>query len=393
MHSFYNFVSGPLAWVAFLLFFGGSIYRIVSMLRLVAQKERFIFTYMSWRYSLRSIFHWIVPFATVNWRRQPVLTVVTFAFHLCLFAAPLFLLSHAVLWDEAFGISANFSIGQTAGHKLIPAPREVDPIQVQTPRTGTLAVVVPSVETDITWTMPGEMSLFTCSNRVDIYAVKQADGQETRIRRNVETDEGENTIRWQPEAGMAPGRYHIRVLAENGCQGESGIFRIDACDYAIESVVLHGGGSLEAGIDVREHSTVSGTFDVRVRWNGIPVPSNLPPGTSWDNRLTVLSALTGANITHPAEGASFTYRDRPADDGILLVRVPFSFPRDDIPTMRRGRHLPLEFRLRPFGASIDSDPTNNTFNGELRVLGATDNDLRIGIYPSDFNLTRRSRAA
>ena len=105
MHSFYNFVSGPLAWVAFLLFFGGSIYRIANMLILVAKKERFIFTYMSWRYSLRSIAHWIVPFATVNWRRQPVLTVVTFVFHICLFTAPLFLLSHVILWDEAFGIS------------------------------------------------------------------------------------------------------------------------------------------------------------------------------------------------------------------------------------------------------------------------------------------------
>ena len=105
MYSFYNFVSGPLAWVAFLLFFGGSIYRIVSMLMLVAKKEPFIFSYMSWRYSLRSIFHWIVPFATVNWRRQPVLTVVTFAFHICLIVTPLFLLSHVVLWDEAFDIS------------------------------------------------------------------------------------------------------------------------------------------------------------------------------------------------------------------------------------------------------------------------------------------------
>jgi nitrate reductase gamma subunit len=105
MHSFYNVVSGPLAWIAFLLFFGGSIYRIVSMLRLVAEKEKFIFSYMSWRYSLRSIFYWLIPFAAVNWRRQPVLTVVTFAFHICLLAAPLFLLSHVVLWDEAFGIS------------------------------------------------------------------------------------------------------------------------------------------------------------------------------------------------------------------------------------------------------------------------------------------------
>jgi hypothetical protein len=88
MHTFYNFVSGPLAWIAFILFFGGSVYRIVSMLMLVAEKEKFIFTYMSWRYSLRSILHWIIPFATVNWRRQPVLTVVTFAFHICLVATP-----------------------------------------------------------------------------------------------------------------------------------------------------------------------------------------------------------------------------------------------------------------------------------------------------------------
>ena len=105
MHSLYNLASGPLAWVAFLLFFGGSIYRIVRMLMLVAQKENFIFTYMSWRYSLRSILHWITPFATVNWRRQPVLTVVTFAFHICLLVAPIFLMAHVVLWEESFGLS------------------------------------------------------------------------------------------------------------------------------------------------------------------------------------------------------------------------------------------------------------------------------------------------
>ena len=105
MHSLYNLASGPLAWVAFLLFFGGSIYRIVRMLMLVAQKENFIFTYMSWRYSLRSILHWITPFATVNWRRQPVLTVVTFAFHICLLVAPIFLMAHVMLWEESFGLS------------------------------------------------------------------------------------------------------------------------------------------------------------------------------------------------------------------------------------------------------------------------------------------------
>ena len=30
MHTLYNFVSGPLAWLAFILFIGGSLYRVDS---------------------------------------------------------------------------------------------------------------------------------------------------------------------------------------------------------------------------------------------------------------------------------------------------------------------------------------------------------------------------
>jgi nitrate reductase gamma subunit len=75
------------------------------MLYLVKKKEGYIFTYMSWKYSLRSIFHWIIPFATVNWKRHPALTIVTFAFHICLIITPIFLLSHAILWDESWNIS------------------------------------------------------------------------------------------------------------------------------------------------------------------------------------------------------------------------------------------------------------------------------------------------
>jgi len=104
MHDIYNFVSGPLAWLAFIIFFGGCLYRLVSLILLVNKKEKFIFTYMSWKYSLRSILHWMTPFATENWRRHPVLTIVTFAFHICLIAAPVFLLSHNILWDESWNI-------------------------------------------------------------------------------------------------------------------------------------------------------------------------------------------------------------------------------------------------------------------------------------------------
>ncbi|MFY9705641.1 MAG: nitrate reductase [Desulfobacterales bacterium] len=105
MREIYNFVSGPLAWLAFILFFGGCLYRLVRLFMLVKEKEPFIFTYMSWKYSLRSIFHWIIPFGTVNWRRHPVLTVVTFVFHIGLVIAPIFLLAHVILLDEALDLS------------------------------------------------------------------------------------------------------------------------------------------------------------------------------------------------------------------------------------------------------------------------------------------------
>jgi len=104
MNDIYQFVSGPLAWVAFILFIGGSLYRVIAMIAEVKKKEPFVFTYMSLKYSLRSILHWITPFATYNWRRKPVLTVVTFAFHICLFVSPIFLLAHVTLWDESWNI-------------------------------------------------------------------------------------------------------------------------------------------------------------------------------------------------------------------------------------------------------------------------------------------------
>ncbi len=104
MHAIYSFVAGPLVWAAFILFFGGIVFRLIKLLALANKTEKFIFSYMSLKYSLRSLAHWAVPFATVNWRRRPILTVVTFVFHLCLFFMPIFLLSHIVLWDESWNV-------------------------------------------------------------------------------------------------------------------------------------------------------------------------------------------------------------------------------------------------------------------------------------------------
>lgn len=105
MHAIYAFVSGPLVWIAFGIFFGGLIYRFIQLFLSARQKEPFIFSYLSFKFGLRSIMHWLTPFGTVNWRLNPGLTIVTFLFHLCLLVTPLFLLSHVVMLDEAINIS------------------------------------------------------------------------------------------------------------------------------------------------------------------------------------------------------------------------------------------------------------------------------------------------
>jgi nitrate reductase gamma subunit len=105
MFDIYQFVSGPLAWFAFIVFIGGCLYRLVSLLVLVHRKEPFIYSYMSWKYSLRSILRWSTPFATENMRRHPGMTIVTFAFHICLLITPIFLLAHIVLIEEAWNLS------------------------------------------------------------------------------------------------------------------------------------------------------------------------------------------------------------------------------------------------------------------------------------------------
>jgi nitrate reductase gamma subunit len=105
MHSLYNFVSGPLAWIAFIIFIAGSLYRLIRLLVLVHKKEPFIYSYFSLKYSLRSIFRWSLPFGTENMRRHPLLTIVTFMFHICLLLTPLFLLAHVMMIDESWNLS------------------------------------------------------------------------------------------------------------------------------------------------------------------------------------------------------------------------------------------------------------------------------------------------
>ncbi len=97
----YDFVSGPLVWIAFIVFVGGLVYQFVTMLRLAKNDK--IYPYMSVKYSLRSLAHWIVPFASRNMRMRYETTIITFAFHLCLVLVPIFLTAHVMMFSFSWG--------------------------------------------------------------------------------------------------------------------------------------------------------------------------------------------------------------------------------------------------------------------------------------------------
>ncbi len=103
-NAVYEFSRGPLVWIAFAVFIVGSIYRLVVTYRL-AKKDKVVLPYMNPKFGLRSIMHWIIPYGSRNMRMRPAFTFVSFAFHFCLLATPIFTLGHITLWQESWGIS------------------------------------------------------------------------------------------------------------------------------------------------------------------------------------------------------------------------------------------------------------------------------------------------
>ncbi len=122
MHELYMIVSGPMMWATCVVFSGGVIYQLGRLLRLLLRKERSLLSYMSLRYSLRSIAHWIIPFGTLNMRRNPLITLVSFSFHICLLIVPVFLTAHVVLWEEAWNISWSCLPGPVADGITLVVP-------------------------------------------------------------------------------------------------------------------------------------------------------------------------------------------------------------------------------------------------------------------------------
>lgn len=105
MHAFIRFITGPMVWISFLIFFIGVIFKLYQVMKLVNEKENFIYTYLSARYSFRSIFAWLIPFFPASTRKSPVFYSISYLFHLLLFLVPIFLLAHVVLLETAMNWS------------------------------------------------------------------------------------------------------------------------------------------------------------------------------------------------------------------------------------------------------------------------------------------------
>jgi len=105
----YEFVTGPLAWISFGIFFIGLIVRAVWYIRGLDWKlDRVTYgenTSYGVRGGIRSIFYWLVPFGTHGWRNNPWFTFLVFVLHIGLLITPVFLLGHNILLRERWGFS------------------------------------------------------------------------------------------------------------------------------------------------------------------------------------------------------------------------------------------------------------------------------------------------
>ncbi|MDI6796720.1 MAG: hypothetical protein QMD09_07240 [Desulfatibacillaceae bacterium] len=105
----YEFLTGPVLWLTFAVFFIGLAARFVWYVRGLDWKLDRV-AYRQWpkygiRGALRSIGFWLLPWGTRSWQVKPVFTLVFFAFHIGLLVTPIFLLGHNLLLDERWGFA------------------------------------------------------------------------------------------------------------------------------------------------------------------------------------------------------------------------------------------------------------------------------------------------
>ena len=105
----YQFITGPLLWLTFAIFFVGLAVRAVLYVRGLDWKlDRVAYRAhpkLGLIGALQSIIHWLIPYGSFGWRAKPLYTFIFFVFHVGLLVTPLFLIGHAIILEERWGIT------------------------------------------------------------------------------------------------------------------------------------------------------------------------------------------------------------------------------------------------------------------------------------------------
>ncbi len=106
----YDFIRGPMVWVAFIVFILGTVFQIIKFLSLSRTSEKITFKAGPGNI-LKPLpkdapkTDWLMWLKLSVAGTNPFLIIVTTIFHVLLVLMPIFVLGHNILWDNAFGIS------------------------------------------------------------------------------------------------------------------------------------------------------------------------------------------------------------------------------------------------------------------------------------------------
>jgi nitrate reductase gamma subunit len=111
-YNMYEIVRGPLMWLSVIIFLAGIIYRTVQLFVLTRKKEAAIYTKKTVKKipvkdysSEEKKFELLLAFQNSLLGKNPVMVIVSFVFHACLFITPIFAAGHAISLYQSWGFS------------------------------------------------------------------------------------------------------------------------------------------------------------------------------------------------------------------------------------------------------------------------------------------------
>ncbi|MBW1939797.1 MAG: hypothetical protein JRG68_00585 [Deltaproteobacteria bacterium] len=104
----YDLVRGPLLWVSFIVFVLGTVFQIIKFMKLSKKIDVPKFIPASRSKPIATSPGFMLKFEmfkAAGIGTNLLMAVVTTVFHVCLFAIPIFLVGHSVLFDQSWGIN------------------------------------------------------------------------------------------------------------------------------------------------------------------------------------------------------------------------------------------------------------------------------------------------